>query len=472
MKLYNTLYKSLSEIKPLNTTHIRIYTCGPTVYDHSHIGNLSSFIFADTLRRVLTTSNQAVTHVMNFTDVDDKTIKKAREYPRIDPKTALKTVTEKYSQIFLEDMQAIGNDVSAMTFTKATEHIEHMQQLVKDLYSAGFAYIAEDGVYFSIEKYKASGKMYGQLLEITTANTAGARIQNDEYDKDSAHDFALWKVHKDNEPLWEFRIDDQKLDGRPGWHIECSAMSQSALGLPFDIHTGGIDLIFPHHENEIAQSTALTKNSVMATVFAYNEHLLIDGRKMSKSLQNFYTLTDLSHKGFEPLAFRMLMLQSHYRSQTNFTWESLAGAQNRLQELRAWADLRHQASKDKMTDELDILFASTKNDMLTAMQNDLNSPMALVALNKLVSYMATIPIPGVEGKYTEGMLQFVDDLLGLQLNQRPDITDAQKELIRNREDARTRKDWSESDTIRTKLIAQGLAVRDTENGTIWSRVQQ
>jgi cysteinyl-tRNA synthetase len=367
-------------------------------------------------------------------------------------------------------MESIGNDTTTVTFVYATKNIDKMQDLITSLHAGGFAYIAEDGVYFSISKYRESGKKYGQLLEITEANTAESRIQNDEYDKDSVHDFALWKVQKDGEPAWEFELDGHQLNGRPGWHIECSAMSAAALGQPFDIHTGGIDLVFPHHENEIAQSTALTEDPVMASIFAHNGHLLIDGRKMSKSLNNFYTLEDIKKKGFDPLALRLLVLQSHYRSEANFTWEGLEAAQNRLNELRAWADLRHQPSAETMPEELDALFKDTRSAMQQAIEDDLNTPMALAALSKLVAYMSSIPIPGVEGKYTDGTLAFIDELLGLSLSKRPDITDEQKQLISKREAARDAKDFTGSDKLRAELETQGIAVRDTANGTVWYRI--
>src|SRR5690606_9057256 len=294
------------------------------------------------------------------------------ENPTIDPKQSLGELTDRYSGVFLDDMRAIGNDVDALEFKKATDHITQMQEMVRKLLEAGIAYTADDGVYFSISAYRQKGKKYGQLLKLTEASTTEARIQNDEYDKESVHDFALWKKQKDGEPAWGFEIDGQRLDGRPGWHIECSAMSEAALGLPFDIHTGGVDLIFPHHENEIAQSTAANGQDLMAKIFFHNEHVLVDGKKMSKSLGNFITLKDIKAKGFDPMAFRLLVLQSHYRSQSNFTWEILESAQNRLDELRAWADLRYQSSTDIMPQELDEMFRDTRQNILTTMQSDLN----------------------------------------------------------------------------------------------------
>src|SRR6266568_1547407 len=302
MKLYNTLTKKVENVTPLDGKVVRIYSCGPTVYDHAHVGNLSAYIFADTLHRALVLDGKSVRHAMNYTDVDDKTIRRSREkYPDKVPREALHELTNRFIDVFLNDMRAIGNrtDDAWITFMRATDNIEAMQTLIAKLHASGFAYIAGDGVYFSIEAYRRSGKTYGQLLEISASNTSEARIQNDEYDKESAHDFALWKHKKNAGPAWEFTLGGREMRGRPGWHIECSAMSKKSLAQPFDIHTGGVDLIFPHHENEIAQSTAGEPNPIMASIFAHNEHILIDGKKMAKSAQNFYTLEDVLNKGYD-----------------------------------------------------------------------------------------------------------------------------------------------------------------------------
>jgi cysteinyl-tRNA synthetase len=470
MKLHNTLSRKIEEFKPLNDNTVRMYSCGPTVYDHIHIGNLSAYIYADTWRRALSVSGYSVQQVMNFTDVDDKTIRRSAErYPDLAPEEALAKLTGDYKRIFLDDMVAIGNDTSAIQFVSAVASIEGMRALITDLYKDGFAYIADDGVYFSIEKYQASGKKYGQLLKLDASNTSNARINNDEYDKDSVHDFALWKTRKDNEPAWEFELDGQDLLGRPGWHIECSVMSVNNLGQPFDLHTGGVDNIFPHHENEIAQSTA-GKGKVFATYFVHNEHLLVDGKKMAKSAKNFFTLQDIKERGYEPLAFRLMILQSHYRSQSNFTWENLEAAQNRLQDIRAWADLRHQPATDVMPEELDQLFKSTKEAILGSLQNDLNTAEALAALGKLMNYMSTIPIPSVEGKHTGGTLAFLDSVFGLDISDRPNITSEQKDILAKRQKARDSKDFAASDKLRGELQEQGIGVRDTAHGQVWYRL--
>lgn len=473
MKLYNTLTKRVETVQPLplDGKTVRMYSCGPTVYDHAHIGNLSAYIFADTLRRSISLLGHDIKHVMNYTDVDDKTIRRSlADYPHDDPRQGLRELTDTYIAAFNEDMRAVGNDVASLTFVRATDPqtIQGMQDLISRLHDKGIAYVADDGVYFSIEAYRKSGKTYGQLLEITAASTSDARIQNDEYDKESIHDFALWKKQKPGEPAWEFTLDGHQLNGRPGWHIECSVMSQQNLSQPFDIHTGGVDLIFPHHENEIAQSTALTDNPVMATVFAHNDHILIDGKKMSKSAQNFFTLQDITAKGFDPLAFRMLVLQAHYRSQVNFTWESLAAAQNRLHGLYAMADLQWQATPDGAGAPIAFneYAASITNDLTL---HDLDTPQALADLSAYTQRITGTLVSHAQLADFKHFLAFLDQAFGFALSTRPDITGEQKQLITGREAARAAKDWAKSDELRDQLLAQGVTIRDTAYGPIWYR---
>ena len=478
MELYNTRSRSLQKLSPLQDNTVRIYTCGPTVYNHAHIGNLSSYIFADTLHRAVRASGYPVQHIMNYTDVDDKTIRRSREqYPHDDPRQALHKLTNQYIDIFLDDMQKAGNDTNGIQFVRATDErtIAGMRELIARLHNKGFAYIADDGVYFSIEAYRKSGKTYGQLLELTTGNTSEARIQNDEYDKESVHDFALWKKQKEGEPAWEFTLDGQDLSGRPGWHIECSVMSRQALGQPFDIHTGGIDLIFPHHENEIAQSTALEDNPVMATFFTHNEHILVDGKKMSKSANNFYTLDDIAAKGYDPLAFRLLVLQAHYRSQVNFTWESLDAAANRLKKWQAFADLQFQALENAPPELLlendATMFDQPQLFIRQQLQDDLNTPQAITWVDQLSSRTVIVPA-GAKLKKFKQLLLFLDDVFGLQLNSRTDITTDQKELIKDREAARASEEWARSNELRDELAAQGISVRDTPYGPVWTKHHQ
>jgi cysteinyl-tRNA synthetase len=475
LRIYNTRTRKVEEIVPLKAGEVSLYTCGPTVYDHAHIGNLSSYVFADTLRRAITANNLTANHAMNYTDVDDKTIRRSREHhPNDEPRKALAKLTDHFIAIFRTDMQAVGNEITAVKFLRATETIEDMKQLITELHAKGFAYTADDGVYFSIEAYRKSGKIYGQLLELTASNTSEARIQNDEYDKESVHDFALWKKKKDGEPAWEFTLENEDISGRPGWHIECSVMSREALGQPFDIHTGGIDLVFPHHENEIAQSTALEDSPVMATFFAHNNHILVNSKKMAKSAQNFYTLEDVKAKGFDPLAFRMLVLQGHYRNQVNFTWESLEAAGNRLHHWREIATLRWQIRDTLDEDELatneDIVtLLNAHQAILDALNEDLNTPVVLQIIDEVFSELEQHPPLDTQQTAFETLLAFIDNTLGLKLQEyTPDISDEAKQILAERTEARMQKDWQRSDELRTKLSELGIAIRDTAQGVIWS----
>ncbi len=465
MKLYNTRTKSLEDFKPLSAQQTSIYSCGPTVYSHVHIGNLASFIVADTLSRILKLSGQNVKHVMNITDIDDKTVKKSQEqYPDLEPMQALKQLAVQYEKIFMDDVRAVGNDIKSLKFTKATSYIDKMQSLIRKLHEKGFAYIAEDGVYFSIKAYQQAGKKYGQLTNITTDSTSQARINNDEYDKESAHDFALWKAAKNNEPSWDFEIEGTNLRGRPGWHVECSAMSASELGQPFDIHTGGIDLKFPHHENEIAQSTATAKDSIYANFFVHNEHVLVNNKKMAKSENNFYTLEDVIKKGFDPLAFRLLILQSHYRKPAHFSWENLEAAQNRLQTFRQAADMLWQTTNtNKAIDH------STEN-IKEALQDDAATPQALTIVNRVFDEVIANSIDKNDSSNFADFLKFTDQAFGLNLSSTQDIDSQQKQLIEQREEARENKDWAKSDELRDKLKEQGIGLRDTPGGAVWFRI--
>ncbi|MGH7156693.1 MAG: cysteine--tRNA ligase [Candidatus Saccharimonadales bacterium] len=448
MKLHNTLAHQTEELKTLKPDEVRIYTCGPTVYDRVHLGNFRTYIFEDLLRRTLKSQGIKVNHVLNITDVDDKTIKRSREqYPGEPPKEALSKLTRHYEKTFLSDAKKLGIDFSTSRIARATDHIDDMQILIRQIPNK---YVSDDGIYFDIAK----DPDYGVLVNLDRQHEHH-RINNDEYDKEHVADFALWKVETPDEPSWEFEIDGQKLRGRPGWHIECSAMSTKYLGQPFDIHTGGIDLIFPHHENEIAQSRA-ADHKPLANYFVHGEHLLVDGKRMAKSSKNFYTVDDLIAKGFDPLAFRLLVLQAHYRSQLNFTWDSLAAAQTYLNRLRAWADTAKQTILPAMSDaDASHLIDSVK----AAAATDLNSATALALINEFVDKKAP----------TAKILDEIDKVLGLELTRRPDITDEQKNLIKQRDEARSKNDWEASDRLRNTLSQEGLDLDDTTKGSLWRR---
>lgn len=450
MKLFNTLTRKVEPLEPLQDQTVGIYSCGPTVYDHAHIGNLRAFIFADTLRRTLGCAGYKINSVMNITDVDDKTIHRSlKDHSDLEPAAALAKLTGHYERLFLEDCQALGIDLSGTKLVRATEHINDMVELIKELHSNGIAYATADGIYFSISKYRQKHS-YGVLSQVQlNEDTAQHRIDNDEYEKQDARDFALWKTSDPGEPNWEIEIGGQVIAGRPGWHIECSAMSAKYLGQPFDIHTGGVDLIFPHHENEIAQSRGATGQD-LARVFVHNEHLLVDGKKMSKSLSNFYTLKNITSKGFSPMAFRLLILQSHYRSQQNFTWEALEGTTQLLKKIYAWADMSHQDQG---------MPAVWLGDITSAMLDDLNTPSALAVLAQHLD-----EVPG------QDTLKAVESLFGLQLTGRPDINTNQKNLIEKRELARKAGDFDTSDKLRDELKQHGLEIEDTPNGPRWHRL--
>jgi cysteinyl-tRNA synthetase len=459
MKIYNSLTKKIEQFEPIATNNIRIYSCGPTVYNNLHIGNLAAFIYADLLRRAIVSCGYQVTAVMNITDVDDKTIRDSKkEYPEHDPMEALKLLTHRYEEIFIDDLSRIGNDETSLTFIRATETIQEMIQITQGLLDAGLAYLAEDAIYFSIKNYELAGYKYGQLQEIDRSHER-ARIVNDEYDKNSASDFALWKHTTKDEPSWEasYKINDESIviPGRPGWHIECSAMSQKLLGIPFDIHTGGIDLKFPHHENEIAQSCGVSGSKVFANYFVHNNHILVDGKKMSKSLNNFFTLRDIEQKNFSPMAFRLLVLSSHYRNESNFSWEILESAQRRLNHWQAVADTRWQYEKSSLNWDEDISIT---------LQDDLNTPVAVSQIDKYFDYLESSNMAP-----SQVDLRKISDLLGIDLHL-PDINEETKGIIKKRELARKNKDWTESDNLRQQLEQMGIAIKDTQNGPVWSRI--
>jgi cysteinyl-tRNA synthetase len=506
MKLFNTRTHRMEEFRPQSGNVARIYTCGPTVYNYAHIGNLFAYIFADMLRRAVNLAGYETKHVMNLTDVDDKTVRDSRvSYPDLPPEIALEKLTRHYEKIFRDEMTQIGNDISAVEFVRATENIAEMQKLIRDLLDEGIAYTADDGIYFNIAEYQKTRK-YGQLSKIEPPRDRQARIDNDQYDKDSAQDFALWKAEKPGEPAWDFLLAEPQLTsarlsqdgksvsdeprndvrekrrgsdvvaevatvnfrGRPGWHIECSAMSVQNLGQPFDIHTGGIDLIFPHHENEIAQSTAGDQPELYANFFVHNGHLLVDGAKMAKSAGNFYTLPDIIKKGFGPLDFRMLVLQSHYRSNLNFSWDSLAAARNRLAVWRNAAELRWQVPDVADDGQFEIM-DNLREKASRALTDDLNTPVALKHLDQAINVVTSQP-NNVNHFALTALFDFTHLYLGIDvLGETPDITDQQKRLIEERTAARRDKNWAKSDEMRAALNQQGIELNDTADRTIWSR---
>lgn len=468
MKLYNTLTRTIEDLTPLQGKKVKMYACGLTVYSQPHIGNWVAYIYWDMLVRTLRASGYEVDHVQNITDVghltsdedagEDKMLKGALR----EGLTAWQ-VAEKYIKIADNEAYEQLGLTRPTHMPRATEYIPQQIAFVEELEKRGYTYTIADGVYFDTSKLDN----YGQLARLDIDGLQfGARVTDT--GKKNPTDFAVWKFSNPDEKR-DMEWESPWGIGFPGWHLECSVMARELLGDQIDIHTGGIDHIPVHHTNEIAQTEAVT-GKPFSQFWVHANHLKVNGTKISKSLGNGYTLQDILDKGYDLAAFRLLVLSKHYQTEGNFTWENLEAAQNRLNELRAWADLQHQPSTDTMPTELDELFRDTKAAVLEALQDNLNTPVALANLGKLVSYMQNIPIPGVEGKYTDGSLQFLDDLLGLGLANRPDITDEQKQTLKQRQEARDNKDWTQSDKLRDDLAKQGIAVRDSANGQIWNRI--
>lgn len=439
MKLYNYLFRKVEEFEPIKKGEVGLYTCGPTVYDYVHIGNWRTFVFEDILKRVLTFDGYKVKHVMNITDIEDKIIKKAKK-----ENIEAGNLTKKYEKIFKEDLAKL-NIIGADYFPRATEHIGHMVSFIEDLLKKGVAYKGEDGVYFSIDKFEN----YGKLSHLSKKNLKkGARVSDDEYDKESWSDFALWKFKREGEPSWPASFGE----GRPGWHIECSEMSSDLLGNHFDIHSGGVDLLFPHHENEIAQSEARSGEKFV-NFWIEGEHLLVEGEKMSKSLNNIYTLEDIVKKGFDPLALRYLFLTAHYRSKLNFTWKSLEATQNALNNLRG-----EVATWEKEK----IGCAEFEKDFENAIGNDLDMPRAIAVM------WETVKSDYPTGAKHRTILK-MDEVLGLDLDKikKAELPQGAKELIEKREAARKTGNFEESDKLRAELLKKGVEVEDTPDGPKW-----
>ncbi|MBI2797786.1 cysteine--tRNA ligase [Candidatus Saccharibacteria bacterium] len=456
LKLYNSLTKKKEEFKPIHAGHANIYSCGPTVYDHVHIGNLRAFLLPDLLQRVLRyVEHLDVTWVMNITDVDDKIIARAaRDNKSDEPITALGKLADRYTDVFINDIEKVGIDRADISrLPRATDNIAEIQELIRHLVAKQIAYISDGSVYFSLEHYKKAGHKYGVLANVQF--NAQARVIDDQDQKEGVGDFALWKAQKSDEPAWDFEIEGQNLRGRPGWHIECSVMSTKYLGQPFDIHTGGVDLKFPHHENEIAQC-----GGDQAHYYLHNEFVNVENSKMAKSVGNFLTIEDVK----DPIAFRYLCLQAHYRSEMNYSSEVLAAAGERLKNLRKYADQLTLVKEDQLAeDDKSGKVAEFMEKFNQSLQDDLNSPEALAALSLL------------EGKaynqQAKKAMQWADSVLGLRLVNDEPIAKPAQELISNYERARERKDYEASDKLREELEKEfGLGVSDTEIGTLIHRL--
>src|ERR1700758_2553623 len=491
LRLYNTMSSRIEEFRPLRNSEVRMYACGPTVYDYGHIGNFRTFVAVDLLRRYLRQSGYKIRHVMNITDVDDKIIRNSTR-----DGVSVQQYTAKYEKAFLEDAAMIG--IEEPTLVRATEHIPAMVSFVERLVEKGIAYRTDDGsYYFRIAKFPEYGKLskrdFSGMLD-------GARVDVDEYDKDSARDFALWKAPKPGEASWDTAIGA----GRPGWHLECSVMSMQELGESFDLHAGGEDLIFPHHENEIAQSESLT-GKPFAHFWFHARFLLVEGEKMSKSLGNFFTLRDLVLKGYKPSSIRYLLTSVPYRNQLNFTFDGLKQAAVSVERLRNFR-LRLSAGNfpGGSTPEMKALAADTVGKMRAALDDDLNTAQAQAAIFEMVRQANTefdkggvkkgdvAPLLGVLEKFDEvfAVLEDTDVAKMKQVldwarteGREKDISDELKEALQSGQlsdadiearvadmkAARTARDFKKSDAIRAELGEAGILMEITKDGIRWRR---
>ncbi len=461
MKFFNTLSGKKEIFRSIRPKKVYLYTCGPTVYDYAHIGNFRAYIFEDLLKRALVFMGYKVKHVMNITDVDDKTIKKANSEG-----SSLREVTDKYIKAFFEDIDTL-NISRADHYPRATEHIKEMADMVKVLVQKGYGYQKNGSYYFDISKFKG----YGKLAKIKKNELrTGERIESDEYEKKNAHDFALWKKKKPDEPYWESDIGP----GRPGWHIECSVMSTKYLGQPFDIHCGGVDNIFPHHENEIAQSESFAGKKFV-NYWLHCHHLTVNGSKMSKSEGNYYTLRDLIKKGTDPMVIRYLLISTHYRRMLNFSFETLAQSEASLDRIRDFLrELKDRSVEQGINPLVEKIVDQTMTDFSESLSDDLNISKAMKAvfdfirnINKLLSKNQI---------YTEDSKRIVsafkkwDEVLGvLPESEDTELEASIKEKIDRRNRARKEKNYALADKIRDELCEQGIILEDTKDGVRWKK---
>jgi len=443
LNVYNTLTRKVEPFKPIKGKEVKFYSCGPTVYNYAHIGNFRSNIFYDVLKRSLKFLGYKVNHVMNITDIDDKIIKAIQKEG-----VSLKDFTRKYEKIFFEDFDAlnIGKPTHVL---RATESIDEMVDMIKKLMKKRYAYKTSDGIYFSIDKFKG----YGKLAQLDKNKTTRARIKADEYTKENPQDFALWKFYspEDGDIFWETELGK----GRPGWHIECSAMSTKILGPSLDIHTGGIDLVFPHHTNEIAQSEGATGKKFVK-YWMHGGFLTMKEGKMSKSIGNVVYLNTLRELGFSPMDYRYMCLEKHYREPLEFSVENLEAAKNGYQRLKNICSGLKEDGKAN---------ASVIKEFTNAIEDDLNMPKALSAVWGLIRDSKA------KGKYAA--LKEMNEVLGLKLFDDIEVSVPKevKQLSTKREKARMAKDWKKSDELRDKIKKLGWDVKDTPEGAKLSKVQ-
>lgn len=465
LKIYNTLTRQKEGFVPLERKKVRMYNCGPTVYSHPHVGNFRSFIFADLLRRYLEYKGYEVFQVMNITDVghlteddlergEDK-IEAAARRERKDPGQIAKFYADQFTRLAAE-----LNLRPARVYPRATEHISDIIEIIKRLLEKGYAYIVNGSVYYDISKFKSYGSLSGNPLE---ALMAGARVEVHP-DKKNPLDFALWK----HDPQHLMQWDSPWGRGFPGWHIECSAMSMKYLGDTLDIHTGGEDNIFPHHECEIAQSEGATGKQ-FARYWMHARHLLVENEKMSKSRENFYTVKDILERGYSPLVLRYALLSVNYRQPLNFTFPELEASRQALERLLEFKRNLKWAPQGRENQEIFPLLKETRRQFEAAMDDDLNISPALAAIFNLVREINKLKICRKDaGKVLEEIERY-DQVLGLLKEKEAELNDGERNLIKEREKARRSKDWGKADTIRKELKEKGIILKDRPEGTLWRR---
>ena len=463
LKLHNTLTAQVEEFTPLETNKVRMYVCGPTVYDYAHIGNFRTFLFADLLRRYLKFKGYDLTHVMNITDIEDKIIKKANEEG-----SDFRAFTTKYINLFFEDWDALGLERPEQVI-RATDYIDEMVDIIKKLQAKGLTYESEGSTYYRINGFQN----YGKLSKINFAgNIDGGsdRVDADEYEKENARDFVLWKAAKPGEPSWQTELGA----GRPGWHIECSAMSMKTLGETFDIHAGGIDLVFPHHENEIAQSEGAT-GKPFVKYWVHSEFLLSEGQKMSKSLGNYHTVRNLIEQSFTPRAIRYLLLTAQHLKQFNFTLDGLRGAESTVARLN---DFRQRLTEAKCAagsnPALPVLAKRALQRFETALDDDLNVAEALAAIHDFVrevnSALANNELKADDQTILLDAVTKYDTVFNIFGEAKKGMLDAEiQALVDERQSARAARNFARSDEIRNQLAGLGIILEDTKEGMRWKR---
>jgi cysteinyl-tRNA synthetase len=463
LTFFNSLTKTKEEFIPKNSQKVTVYTCGPTVYNRAHIGNFFAYVSADTLVRTLQyIENFPVFWVMNITDIDDKTIRDSqKQYPDLSPKEALTLHTEYYETIFKQELESLNiRDISI--FPRAKDFITSQQALVQKIWENGYAYISQGSVYFSLSKYKEKGNTYG-MLSCLSGIQNNIRIDNDEYEKDEASDFVLWKKTTENEPSWDFVLQDgtkkHSLPGRPGWHLECSAMEHDILSFPFDIHTGGVDLKFPHHENEIAQVKA-GYDIFPNHYWFHNGHILVEGKKMSKKYNNFWTLTDILNKGFSSESIRLSLSLCHFQKDAQITENNLQASLKHIE------DIRETLSSLTKTKNKDDTLEKFQREFISALQNNLNTPLAFKFFLDAIKYIKKTQELSLSA---QEFISLASHIFAIDFFKTPEKTTIPENILllaEERVQAKEKKDFAKADALREEIQRLGYTLKDTKEGCI------